>query len=180
MPRLFSFAMDLSSWEARETSDNCKIKNYLAHSGIRSQCLLRWRPRPFEPSQGTVVQTMINGNVSSKLISLWFASVYGAASSIMWCCLFFLKPHRCWTSSRLVINYMWCCLFFLKPYWCWTSSRLVINYMWCCLFFLKPHWCWTSRWLVINYMWCCLSFLQPYWRWTSNRLNDDFGSLRFC
>ena len=36
----------------------------------------------FEPSQETGVKKMINGNVSSEFISLWFASVYGAASSI--------------------------------------------------------------------------------------------------
>ena len=42
----------------------------------------RCRQRRFEPSQETGVKKMINGNVSSEFISLWFASVYGAASSI--------------------------------------------------------------------------------------------------
>ena len=42
----------------------------------------RWRQRRFEPSQETGVKKMINGNVSSEFISLWFASVHGAASYI--------------------------------------------------------------------------------------------------
>ena len=42
----------------------------------------RWSQRRFEPSQGTGVKKMINDNVSSELISLWFASMHGAASSI--------------------------------------------------------------------------------------------------
>ena len=45
----------------------------------------RWRQRRFEPSQETGVKKMINGNVSSEFISLWFASVHGAASSIQNC-----------------------------------------------------------------------------------------------
>ena len=40
----------------------------------------RWRQRRFEPSQETGVKKMINGNVSSEFISLWFASVHGAAN----------------------------------------------------------------------------------------------------
>ena len=42
----------------------------------------RWHQRRFEPSQETGVKKMINGNVSSEFISLWFASVHGAASFI--------------------------------------------------------------------------------------------------
>ena len=45
----------------------------------------RWRQRRFEPSQKTGVKKMINGNVSSEFISLWIASVHGAASSIQSC-----------------------------------------------------------------------------------------------
>ena len=45
----------------------------------------RWRQRQIEPSQETGVKKMINGNVSSAYISLWFASVHGAASSIQNC-----------------------------------------------------------------------------------------------
>ena len=45
----------------------------------------RWRQRRFEPSQEMVVKKMINGNLSSEFISLLFASVYGAASSIQNC-----------------------------------------------------------------------------------------------
>ena len=45
----------------------------------------RWRQRRFEPSQETGVKKMINGNVSSEFISLWFASVHGAANSIQNC-----------------------------------------------------------------------------------------------
>ena len=44
----------------------------------------RWRQRRFEPSQETGVKKMINGNVSSEFISLWFASVH-CASSIQNC-----------------------------------------------------------------------------------------------
>ena len=44
-----------------------------------------WRQRRFEPSQETGVKKMINGNVSSEFISLWFASVHRAASSIQNC-----------------------------------------------------------------------------------------------
>ena len=44
-----------------------------------------WRLERFEPSQIMGVKKMISGNVSSELISLWFASVYGAASSIQNC-----------------------------------------------------------------------------------------------
>ena len=40
-----------------------------------------WRQSRFETSQETVVKKIINGKVSSVLISLWFASVYGATSS---------------------------------------------------------------------------------------------------
>ena len=40
----------------------------------------RWRQRRFELSQETGVKKMINGNVSSEFISLWFASVHGASS----------------------------------------------------------------------------------------------------
>ena len=39
----------------------------------------RWRQRRFEPSQETGVKKMINGNVSSEFILLWFASVYGSS-----------------------------------------------------------------------------------------------------
>ena len=42
----------------------------------------RWRQRWFEPLQETGVKKMINCNMSSEFISLWFASVYGATSSI--------------------------------------------------------------------------------------------------
>ena len=45
----------------------------------------RWRQRRFEPSQETGVKKTINGNVSSEFISLWFASVHGAASYIQNC-----------------------------------------------------------------------------------------------
>ena len=45
----------------------------------------RWRQRRFEPSQETGVKKMINGNLSSEFISLWFANVHGAASSIKNC-----------------------------------------------------------------------------------------------
>ena len=45
----------------------------------------RWQQRRFEPSQETGVKKMINGNVSSEFISLWFASGHGAASSIQNC-----------------------------------------------------------------------------------------------
>ena len=46
----------------------------------------RWRQMQFEPSQEKdVLKMTINGNVSSELILLWFASVYGAASSIQNC-----------------------------------------------------------------------------------------------
>ena len=45
----------------------------------------RWRQRRFEPSQETGVKKMINGNVSSEFIPLWFASVHGAASFIQNC-----------------------------------------------------------------------------------------------
>ena len=45
----------------------------------------RWRQRRFEPSQEKdVLKKIINGNVSSELILLWLASVYGA-SSIQFC-----------------------------------------------------------------------------------------------
>ena len=43
----------------------------------------RWRQRRLESSQ----ENMINGKMSSELILLWFASVYGAASSIQHCVL---------------------------------------------------------------------------------------------
>ena len=42
----------------------------------------RWHQRRFEPSQETGIKKMISGSVLSELISLWFASVYWAASSI--------------------------------------------------------------------------------------------------
>ena len=45
----------------------------------------RWRQRRFEPAQETGVKKMINGNMLSEFISLWFASVHGAASSIQNC-----------------------------------------------------------------------------------------------
>ena len=45
----------------------------------------RWRQRWFEPSQEMGDKKMINGNLSSEFISLLFASVYGAASSIQNC-----------------------------------------------------------------------------------------------
>ena len=45
----------------------------------------RWHQRRFEPSHETGVKKMINGNVSSEFISLWFASVHVAASSIQNC-----------------------------------------------------------------------------------------------
>ena len=45
----------------------------------------RWRQRRFEPSQEMGVKKMINGNLSSEFISLLFASVHGAASSIQNC-----------------------------------------------------------------------------------------------
>ena len=45
----------------------------------------RWRQRRYELSQETGVKKMINGNVSSEFISLWFASVHGAASYIQNC-----------------------------------------------------------------------------------------------
>ena len=46
-----------------------------------------WRQRRFKPSQEMGIKKMINGNVLSELVSLWFASVYGAASSIQNCVL---------------------------------------------------------------------------------------------
>ena len=50
----------------------------------------RWRQRRFKPSQETGVKKMINGNVPSEFISLWFASVHRAASSIQnFVCLWF-------------------------------------------------------------------------------------------
>ena len=45
----------------------------------------RYRQRWFEPSQEWFLKKMINDNVSSDLILLWFASVYGAASYIPNC-----------------------------------------------------------------------------------------------
>ena len=45
----------------------------------------RWRQSRFEPSPETGVKKMINGNVSSEFISLWFASVHGVAISIKNC-----------------------------------------------------------------------------------------------
>ena len=45
----------------------------------------RWRQRRFGPSQGTGDKKIIDGNVSSEFISLWFVSVHGAARSIQNC-----------------------------------------------------------------------------------------------
>ena len=58
-------------WRGREPGDNNK----------------RWRQRRFEPIQETDVKKMINDIVSSKLISLWLASVYGAASTSIQICI---------------------------------------------------------------------------------------------
>ena len=44
-----------------------------------------WRQRRFESSQETDVKKMITVNVSSEFISLWYANVHGAASSIQNC-----------------------------------------------------------------------------------------------
>ena len=45
----------------------------------------RWRQMRFEPLRETGVKKIINGNVSSEYLSWWFASEYGATSSIQNC-----------------------------------------------------------------------------------------------
>ena len=45
----------------------------------------RWHQRRFEPSQEMGVKKMINRNLSSELISLWFASIDGGTSAIQNC-----------------------------------------------------------------------------------------------
>ena len=61
------------------------INVFLWHQREHGDSNKRRRQRRFEPSQETGVKKMINGNVSSEFISLWFASVHGAASSIKNC-----------------------------------------------------------------------------------------------
>ena len=58
------------------------INVYLWHHREHGNSNKSWRQRRFGPSQETGVKKIINGNVSSEFISLWFASVHGAASSI--------------------------------------------------------------------------------------------------
>ena len=53
--------------------------------GVHGDSNKRWSQRRFEPSQETIVKKMINGNVSSEFISLWFAYFHGAAGSIQNC-----------------------------------------------------------------------------------------------
>ena len=83
------------SMKTKSFNDSAKRQAFSAGKRPNSVCLWRhsghggsnkrWRPRRFEPSQETGVKKMINGNVSSKFISLWFASMQGAASSIQNC-----------------------------------------------------------------------------------------------
>ena len=65
----------------RMTPNSVCLWRHRGHGDSKNRC----RQRQFDPSQKTGVKKMINGNVSSEFISLWFASVDGAASSIQNC-----------------------------------------------------------------------------------------------
>ena len=62
----------------RMTPVNVSLWRHREHGDSNKHC----RQRRFEPSKETWVKKMINGNVSSEFISLWFASVHVAASYI--------------------------------------------------------------------------------------------------
>ena len=62
----------------RMTPNSVCLWNHKEHGDSNK----RWCRRQFEPSQETGVKKMINGNVPSEFISLWFVSVHGAASYI--------------------------------------------------------------------------------------------------
>ena len=60
----------------------------------------RQRKRRFEPSQEMGVKKMINGNLLSEFISLLFASVYGAASSIQNCSRLWFYAYKKYQGSH--------------------------------------------------------------------------------
>ena len=85
-------------WKRYHSINRQNVRHFPPASGRmtpNSVCLWRhrehgdsnkpWRQRRFEASQEKGVKKMINANVSSQFILLWFASVYGAACSIQNC-----------------------------------------------------------------------------------------------
>ena len=66
---------------SRMTPNSVCLWRHREHGDINK----RWCQRSFKLSQETGVKKLINGNVSSKFVSLWFASVHGAATSIKNC-----------------------------------------------------------------------------------------------